>query len=152
MKRKRAKKTIGPKDLIPVSGNLPVKAVEPLEPFSLADALPLIPGAPKADLEFSFWQQQRYIDVLTKKNKDLQAGIMKSVEEILNTFLYLKSRLEGQEESKEKLKYRVLRLKAVLEKQALLLNEVFTASDEISPALAQLILEAEKKRKGRGDE
>jgi hypothetical protein len=145
--RKRETRRANPsKALVAVSDNsLPLKAVEPLEPFS--PSLPLIPGAPQADLEFSLYQQRRYTDVVTQKNKDLETALKKSLEESLEMLSYLQSRLEtGGEESREKLKYRVLRLKALLTKQAPLLNQVFTEKDDMPPALTRLILEANEKR------
>lgn len=147
--KKRKVKNSPSKALVALSGNnLPLKAVEPLEPFS--PDLPLIPGAPQADLEFSFHQQRRYSDMLMQRNKDLQAAIKISLQESLEMLLYLQSRLEtGEDESREKLKYRTLRLKARIEKQAPLLDELFNQNDEMPPALARLILEAERKRKAR---
>lgn len=151
MKRKGTKRPAKPKDLVPVSGNsLSITTLEPLEPF--VDALPLIPGAPRGDLEFSFHQQRRYLDVVMQRNKDLRAAIKISLQERLEMLLYLQSRLEtGEDESRERLKHRVLRLKAGIEKQAPLLDKLFNQKDDMPPALARLILEAERKRKARKD-
>lgn len=149
MKRKGIKRPAKPKDLVPVSGNsLSITTLEPLEPF--VDALPLIPGAPRRDLEFSFHQQRRCLDVVTQRNKDLEAALKISLQERLEMLLYFQFRLEtGEDESRERLKYRVLRLKAGIEKQAPLLDELFNQNDDMPPALARLILEAERKRKAR---
>lgn len=149
--KKRKVKNNPPKALVALSGNnLPLKAVDPLEPFSTANGLPLIPGAPKGDLEFSFHQQRRHSDMLMQRNKDLETALKESLQEKLEMLLYLQSRLEtGEDESREKLKYRTLRLKARIEKQAPLLDKLFNQNDEMPPALARLILEAERKRKAR---